>query len=305
MGERWIGIILVGVFLSGCASEEVSKDFPRDNKRPRGDRDPIDYLAGETGSLQDEVAFFADLDRKMKSWVEATNGSDHAIAQAMERILRDRVRGRFTYLVETLRDGARHDRSIAVLALGFSSDPRAVAPLLDVVLDPDLDGRINGLQALGILHDPETPVDPVIACLSDPDPAVRAAAAYCLGGIVPPKTDKGALVPLLKAIQDPDLAVRANATISLGFLGNHMATQSLISSCLFDEDWIVRRNACASLGRIRDPRAVVPLLERFDDEQPSVREMAELSLVAITGEKFGRNRRAWEEWAEENLPEGQ
>ena len=79
MGGRMVGIFLVGLFLVGCASvEDLPQDHPKSNERPRGDRDPIDYHNRDTGNLQDRVAFFADLDQRMKTWEDAKNRSDHA-----------------------------------------------------------------------------------------------------------------------------------------------------------------------------------------------------------------------------------
>ncbi|MBI4615170.1 MAG: HEAT repeat domain-containing protein [Planctomycetes bacterium] len=302
IGLRVLLAAAVVALALGCASQE-DQDHPKENAKPIGDREPIDYRQVDFADGAERVVFFADLDRHLKHWSGAKSAADHAVAEAMELAVEEMVRGNFSALVRILQEGQPNERRIAAMALGFGRDSRALSPLIEATRDADPDVRIHALQSIGVLHDPETPVEPVLACMEDPDPGVRAAACFCLGGIVPPKSDKGALVPLLKATQDPDARVRAHAVVSLGFLGNHMATKTVVSNSLFDENWLVRRNACAALGRIKDQRAVVPLVERLDDENEEVRLMAEEALHQITDQDYGRNKRAWQEWAAKNTAE--
>lgn len=63
--------------------------------------------------------------------------------------------------------------------------------------------------------------------------------------------------------------VRASAAVSLGRIGDPRAVDPLIEA-LQDEDPEVRKNAAVALGEISDPRAVNPLIEVLDDENPEV-----------------------------------
>lgn len=294
-----LGLLALGL----AACEPEVRDHPKDNFKPEGDREHVDYNRVDFADLSERVVFFAELDQKLRLWREAKNKNVHEVIQPTELALKEMVRGNFSQLVTACREGQPGERAIASMALGFSNDSRALTPLLDLLADPDPNLRYNALVAIGNIHDPETPVDPILPAIEDTDPMVRAGAAYCLGGIVPPMTDKGALIPLLKATQDPDTRVRANAVATLGYMGNHMATKTIVSNSLFDEHWIVRYNACAALGRMKDQRAVVPLIEKLDDENQDVRIMAEEALRQITDQDYGRNKSAWRAWADENKTE--
>ena len=83
-----------------------------------------------------------------------------------------------------------------------------------------------------------------------------------------------------------------------------------ILGALKDEDKYVRGTAANALGRLKDPRAVEPLIAALRDEDWAVRWCAEASLERITEQSFGgpslpeqpdRSRAlAWQSWWEQN-----
>ena len=102
---------------------------------------------------------------------------------------------------------------------------------------------------------------------------------------------------LIVVLQDQrkDPEVRKNAAEALGKIKDPRAVEPLITA-LKDEYSGVRWHAAWSLGEIQDPRAVEPLIEALKDEDSGVRLSAAWSLEKITKEHFGREVAKWEEW---------
>ena len=51
------------------------------------------------------------------------------------------------------------------------------------------------------------------------------------------------------------------------------------------DNWIIRRNAAQSLGRLKDKRAIPPLIQALKDENNEVRKQANISIVMLGGNK--------------------
>jgi len=104
----------------------------------------------------------------------------------------------------------------AVRGLGRLGDPRAIAPLValldDRTIEPNL--HLEAVAALGALHAAPA-VDRLLDRLTDPWPAMRAAAITALAAI-----DGDAFVQVLSGVDpDPDWTVRAAVVTALGSLG--------------------------------------------------------------------------------------
>jgi HEAT repeat protein len=93
------------------------------------------------------------------------------------------------------------------------------------------------------------------ALINDIEFNVRSYAAESLGRI----GDAGAVVYLAKAMEDSEFLVRSTATQALGKIGKP-AVEALIEG-LKSKDESVRMYAAMALGRIKDVRAVAPLIE--------------------------------------------
>jgi hypothetical protein len=102
--------------------------------------------------------------------------------------------------------------------------------------------------------------------LTDPDPIVRAEAAYALGDAK--VTD--ALPVLLMAIDDESPRVRQAAIDALGEIGDTRATSRLVRA-LRDERADVRFQAILSLSRVSDEHARESVFEMAHDDDPLVR----------------------------------
>ncbi len=110
--------------------------------------------------------------------------------------------------------------------------------------------------------------------LTSPDSVRRVTAAGALGRLA----DVAAVLPLIAALNDSDADVAREAAVSLGLLRNEAAVEPLIIVVNnFDGYFhsVVRIAATSSLGQLRDPCAVVPLLNAIRDH------VAEVSTEAI------------------------
>jgi HEAT repeat protein len=145
--------------------------------------------------------------------------------------------------IAALKDEDWAIREEAAMALGTFRDPRAVGPLICLLRDADRAVRQAAIGALTAIGEPSVPV--LGLCLSDPQPDVQEAASSVLALIA----DDRVLAPL---------------TASLG-----------------NQDWIVRMHAAKALGRIKDARAIGPLIPLLQDKVKAVREEVTIALAAM------------------------
>lgn len=134
--------------------------------------------------------------------------------------------------------------------------------------------QCEAVEYLGIAGD-EAALEPLIVALSDENPELRQCAAMALGEL-----GLGRAVPALaRALRDRDRAVQWFAAASLAKLGEPAVKTLLAELRSDDEDAVV--GATIALGRMREPRAVGPLLELLSSRDLYVREQAIEALVAI------------------------
>ncbi len=156
-------------------------------------------------------------------------------------------------LIAALKDANASVRQQAAWALGKIKDARAAGPLITALGDADSYLRQLAALALGDIKDPLA-VEPLIAALNDADHGVRDHAASSLGKIRDPR----AVVPLIAAFKDTngntgvDVGVRESAAAALVTIGT---VRSLAVSCL---------------GKIKDPRAIEPLIADLTDAGPDL-----------------------------------
>jgi HEAT repeat protein len=70
----------------------------------------------------------------------------------------------------------------------------------------------------------------------------------------------------------------------------------------FETSWGIRTNAAWALARMGDQSGVPILIDLLDAEPAQVRIYARQLLESITGEKLGRDPRAWKRWWKNNRP---
>jgi HEAT repeat protein len=145
--------------------------------------------------------------------------------------------------------------------------------------------------------------------IDDEEPNVRAAATRALGNHG--ETRHAELV--IGSLKDPEPLVRLEAARALQRLHNPIAIDALMERLaetviVVDErsnakkrldvepNTDVRAESAHALGQYADRRAVEKLIEALADRQLRVTHNALAALRTLTGQDFGLDRRAWQEW---------
>jgi HEAT repeat protein len=167
-------------------------------------------------------------------------------------------------LLEGLK--SKRTREKAIWALGYLGAPEAVEPLINILRGTNNGERHSAATALGEIRDPRA-LKPLLSALRDKDVILRRYVALSLG----PLGDPGAVGPLKKALTDEDDGVRWNSTVSLGQLKDADAVVAL-GEVLNDEDEDdqIRKAAADSLGEIRNPAGIDPLITAFKKSKDEV-----------------------------------
>ena len=175
---------------------------------------------------------------------------------------------------------------------------RCRSPLIQALGDESAEVRGYAAMALGSIG-PEAAeaVSALIQALGDEYPSVRSGAAGALGAIGPEAAE--AIPALAQALEDKDEFVRRAAATALGFIGpESVAAIPALVQALEDENWEVREAATLALNMIGPDaiEAVPALIQALGDESDNVRASAAWALVAITGQDFGQDGAAWQQW---------
>lgn len=198
--------------------------------------------------------------------------------------------------IAALQDEDWAVREDAATVLGTLKDPRAVAPLTALLRDEDRAVRQAAIGALTAIGNPA--VNALGRCLDEPSLEVQEAASQILATI----GDEQVFEPLVKVLASKDWIIRMHAAKALGRIGDPRAVPALLPllqdkvkavreesagalaaigtasipslvQALRHEDWLVRLHAVESLGKLRSPDAVEPLLfVLFNDRDSAVRE---------------------------------
>ena len=150
-----------------------------------------------------------------------------------------------------------------------------IARCLEELQSADPDKRIEALNAL---HNLETPLEVPISIdliVSDPDPEVRAEAAFLLRSLSEAGT---AGPPLLQALDDEYRMVRSNAAETVGYLHYTPAIGRLRTLLHTDAYWFVRAAAAEALGRLKDEASIPDLQQAIGDQNVKVQRAVVIAL---------------------------
>jgi len=196
---------------------------------------------------------------------------DVRIVELLIRVLELPIPGYTTLAItEEYIENMEYNRWLAINFLGEHGGIKAVEQLIYVLQDRDNYTRLQAIKSLQKLKDKRA-IQPLIELLQDSDQEVRLEAVRSLQRL----KDKRVIQPLIELLQDSDQEVRLETVSSLVYL---RAVYALIIALKHDNACI-RWGAALALRRIKDPRAVEPLLQLIDDdEDSSVRKMAREAL---------------------------
>ena len=178
-----------------------------------------------------------------------------------------------------------------VALLAESKDPAAVGVLTALVKDKPRNMDHFAAVALGRLGPLAT--DALLQLAADPDARTVAKALLALSAYEDAKA-----LPAILPLADSDSApVRLVAIRALAAQHGDASVNKLIS-LLAEEDVNVVGAACSALGRLKDRRAVKPLVETIERavtkmRNNTVRAAAGDALEAITGQELGPYEARW------------
>ncbi len=206
------------------------------------------------------------------------------------------------FLIRLLNDPDRYVRRRAAKALTRIGDSSAVPSLIKALNDPEVKVRIRTAEALGKIGDPQA-VEPLIESLKDDNVTVRTKAKLALDKIdwIPPEEEIGAryyisrgewdkclsiglpaVNPLINMLNHPDSEVRNHAVETLAKLGE-VAFDAVLKTSR-SKDGVLRRKACDVLGKMADPKAILPLTRLLKDTDKYVRRRAAYALIYVNDE---------------------
>jgi len=199
-------------------------------------------------------------------------------------------------------------------ALGELNDPRAVEPLISILKDDNILTRKSVILALGKIKDKRA-VEPLIEALMNPEYyGSKTKYLYlenkrelvhhlilALGELNDPR----AIEPLIVLSKDEDYFIRKYVILALAKLKDKRAFEPLIE--LLKSEYS-KADYIKALGELNDPRAVAPIItilldsnyNYYDDRDRQNREQSIQALEKLTGQKFGQNIIAWQEWWNKN-----
>jgi len=157
------------------------------------------------------------------------------------------------------------DPAQVALEWGRLRDRRAVEPLAQMVADHDASEaqRIEAAKLVGMLADDRAKPS-LTRTLSDQQaPRVAAEAAIALGRMFDPV----ARAPLRRLVSAEDPDIRARAAVSLGRLRDPAAVPALSEALWIAQSDYEREEAVRWLGRIRDRRALEPLIQLLPQQR--------------------------------------
>ncbi len=183
--------------------------------------------------------------------------------------------------IQMLKTSDDTGKKLAATILGNTGDKRAAEPLVELLqLDmKDKYVKIRTIQALGNIKDKRA-VEPLINILSDKETrGVTIDALSKIGG----NEAAEALITTLK--KDKDEIIRGLSAQALGKLKDKKAIGPLIES-LSDPHWGVREHSVKALGNIKNERAIEPLIKSLSDNNSFVRKAAAEALEKITDKNY-------------------
>ena len=175
-------------------------------------------------------------------------------------------------LTPLVSSGTRAVLIETIRALGRIGDAASAAPLLKILSDVSADPqvRLEAVAALGGIHAPSGPdvVDRLLDLLTDPSPAIRAAALRSTAAL-----DPQSFVAVIAAMDpDPHWSVRAALAGVLGTLTADLLPR--LQLMLGDSDQRVVPAVLDALVKVKAANAAAVLLEKLKADDPVIRTAA-------------------------------
>jgi hypothetical protein len=226
--------------------------------------------------------------------------ADHSSAtlDTVSREIKSYARNDLNLFVQDLRNGALWKKEIAAFVLGFSTNKKAQAGLIQATRDPDLNVRGIALASLGFMRMADTPLEVFRKNLNSAHWYLRQAALYGLRYQLNAGETGGMVSAVLKRLRDSQMDVRNEALIVLRRMKSKETLSSIITISLKDDHPHVRQSAAITLSVFGEEgeEAIPSLVEALRDADTKVVEAAWVALRQITGNEFDRTYERWRDW---------
>jgi len=213
-------------------------------------------------------------------------------------------------LIRILKEADKESRRRSVEALGKIRNRRGVDALIYALDDEDAIVRKNAIDALANIRDNRR-VFALTGMLGDTNPDVRLRAAAILKALnwtaqteqediafeialqhwdAPVLSSPSGVDSLIRTMEEnsaENTHARVNAIMALGKIRDTRAVKPIIK-VLEQEYSNIRETAVTALGDIGDTRALKPLIKTLQDENPNVRTAAATALGAMTDSQLIR-----------------
>ncbi|MAE96255.1 MAG: hypothetical protein CL910_16505 [Deltaproteobacteria bacterium] len=311
-----LGACCVLMVLAGCSSSSNGPDpMPPGNQPPMagpGRAEP-DLPTPEASRLRN--LRLIRVEQAVDNWYVATQKQEYGRKESLELLLLQYTRENFDEMVSDLKHGSTRFRRIMAAALGFSSDVRAIGPLMEALQDSNYEVVEHSLLSLYHLVRPDSErhpkegskegrwqnkdglleraalnpdlldVEKIASYLQHHRPGVRCNAALALRPLIgKDRTPNSVLLALINATEDRDDATRVHAIAALGATRSSEAIPHLVKA-LSDTKGLCRIRAALGLARIGDTQAtsyMIEVLER-EKETKEVKRFVGRSLAALLG----------------------
>jgi HEAT repeat protein/Fe-S cluster biogenesis protein NfuA len=202
-------------------------------------------------------------------------------------------------LIAVLQSEDQYTCNYAAWTLGVIGDDRAVEPLIEALNDTRRSLRRNVARALLVMADPRA-IDPLISALEDPCLEVRRLAVRALGSFGGARVVE-ALLNYQSSHKFSDEII-VDALTKIGQSAVEPLTNALTS-----EHYSVVGVTAAALGKIRDPRALEPLVSALQKKMhPEIANALELfrwePATALDAACFAAAKKKWEQCLEIGAP---
>jgi len=183
----------------------------------------------------------------------------------------------------------------AIITLGIFASKHSIHHLAAHLNDPNSIVREAAAYALGQIKDKKSVMD-LIGGLEDDSFSVREKSANALAKL----GDIRAIDALLKKARSPDVQIRLSTIPSLYSFENDQRVINVLIETLHDKETRVRFPAIIAFNKIKSARAIDPLIENLQSDDPLLQKVSADALVFNLGwgsvadgvlTKFGERRR--------------
>lgn len=214
--------------------------------------------------------------KNLPALIEAANNASELKYKALIEICADIADDSLVpVLIEALKHEVSEVRITAARGLANTDNPSVVSAFAEAINDTDVAVRRQIVKSLSKMGSDPNTTSILLQALTDPDKDIRVQAIRALSEC----RDDAVIQGLVDRLADPEYDVRREVSAALRSIGKHASRY--VSTCLKNENPLVRKLAAEILGDLQDPGAAPTLISSFEDSDSDVRNAALDAVVKI------------------------